>query len=91
MNRTSRIVLASIVFVGCATLAACDHNRADNGNAAVSAAPINKLCPKSGETANPNIYSTFDGKKIAFCCAGCKAQFESMNADGKRGWMAKAK
>jgi YHS domain-containing protein len=39
---------------------------------------LNDMCPvKTGEAAKANITTTYNGKKVAFCCNNCKATFEA--------------
>jgi YHS domain-containing protein len=41
------------------------------------AAPVNTTCIMSGKDVDPTITSTHNGKVVAFCCAKCKARFDS--------------
>jgi YHS domain-containing protein len=48
---------------------------------AVKAADANsaieqKTCPVMGGPINKEIYTVYKGKKVYFCCAGCKPKFE---------------
>ena len=42
----------------------------------VEAAKAQKVCPVMGGEPNPAIYTDYKGKRVYFCCAGCKPQFE---------------
>lgn len=39
--------------------------------------PVNDKCPVSGENVDPSQTAVYEGKLVAFCCAKCKATFES--------------
>lgn len=34
-------------------------------------------CPVSGKPADPKVFTELDGKKVYFCCPGCKPQYEA--------------
>ncbi len=36
-----------------------------------------KTCPIMGNPINKNLYAEYKGKKVYFCCAGCKPIFEA--------------
>ena len=44
---------------------------------AVSEAIEQKTCPVMGGTINKELYTEYKGKKVYFCCAGCKPKFEA--------------
>jgi YHS domain-containing protein len=35
-----------------------------------------KICPVMEGAINKNIFTEYKGKKVYFCCAGCKEKFE---------------
>ncbi|MFH1943864.1 MAG: YHS domain-containing protein [bacterium] len=35
----------------------------------------NVHCPVSGKPANPEVFTEYQGKKVYFCCEGCKEKF----------------
>ena len=35
-----------------------------------------KTCPVMGRAIDKNIYTEYKGKKVYFCCSGCKEAFE---------------
>lgn len=37
---------------------------------------VQKTCPIMGNPIDKNIYVEYKGKKVYFCCAGCRAKFE---------------
>lgn len=40
-----------------------------------------KACPMSGRELNPEMTSTVAGKKVAFCCGGCKGTVDKAEGD----------
>ena len=52
-----------------------------------SAAPINKMCPITGEAIDPALTTVYQGKTVAFCCPDCVKTF---NKDPDK-YMAKMK
>ncbi|MHC4122647.1 MAG: YHS domain-containing protein [Planctomycetota bacterium] len=36
-----------------------------------------KTCPVMGNPINKNLYTEYKGKKVYFCCPGCKPKFEA--------------
>ncbi len=56
----------------------------------------NSLCPIMGSPINPdkvtrNLIRDYQGKKVAFCCAGCPAAWDKFTAAQKQTKLAKAK
>jgi organic hydroperoxide reductase OsmC/OhrA len=91
LKNTTKMLFASLVLV--AGLAAC-NNTAEKTTAADSkmeAKAVNTTCPFTGETVDGKTYAVHDGKKVAFCCAGCKAKFEKMDDAKQDAMVAKAK
>ena len=43
---------------------------------AVSEAIEQTTCPVMGGAINKSLYTEYKGKKVYFCCAGCKEKFE---------------
>lgn len=39
-------------------------------------APEQTTCPVMGGAINKNIFTEYKGKKVYFCCPGCKEKFE---------------
>ena len=35
-----------------------------------------KICPVEGGPINKSLFTVYKGKKVYFCCAGCKPEFE---------------
>jgi YHS domain-containing protein len=44
---------------------------------ALSAAPVNTVCPVGSRPIRTDITSTYQGKEIAFCCNNCKKKFDA--------------
>ncbi|MFZ0034579.1 MAG: YHS domain-containing protein [Sedimentisphaerales bacterium] len=42
----------------------------------VAAEAEQTICPVMGGKINKNIFTEYKGKKVYFCCAGCKETFE---------------
>ena len=42
----------------------------------VSEAIEQKTCPVMGGAINKELYTEYKGKKVYFCCPGCKGKFE---------------
>jgi YHS domain-containing protein len=36
-----------------------------------------ELCPVMGQPINKELYTEYKGKKVYFCCEGCKGKFEA--------------
>jgi len=43
---------------------------------AAKAAPINEICPVSGQAVKAGFTSTFEDQTVGFCCEKCKAAFD---------------
>jgi len=58
------------------------HERHEHAAASTETAKENvaaaeqTTCPIMGGTIDKNIFTEYKGKKVYFCCAGCKEQFE---------------
>jgi hypothetical protein len=55
----------------------------------------NSLCPIMGSPINPekvteNLIRDYQGKKVAFCCAGCPATWDKLTTAQKQAKLAKA-
>jgi YHS domain-containing protein len=45
---------------------------------ATKSAPVEQtVCPVMGAPINQELYTEYEGKKVYFCCPGCKAKFEA--------------
>lgn len=75
--------LVCVLFLGLAVLAGCKkktepvspsspNKAAEN----VSSATEQTTCPVMGGAIDKDIYTEYQGKKVYFCCPGCKPEFE---------------
>ena len=69
------LVLVSLLLVGMVTLTGC-KKKADSGEAAVSDATEQTMCPIMNAKINKSLFTEYKGKKVYFCCAGCVGKFE---------------
>jgi YHS domain-containing protein len=46
------------------------------GNEGVVFESVQKECPMTGEPVNKKVYADYKGRRVYFCCAKCKANFE---------------
>ncbi len=76
------ITLALIIFfaAGIFSLTGCKKESEPAGPAAtkeiVSEVIEQKTCPVMGGAINKELYTEYKGKKVYFCCGGCKEKFE---------------
>jgi YHS domain-containing protein len=77
------LVLISLLLIGVCVLTGCKKKSkpapAPESEKAVSAdsAEIEQtICPVMGGAINKDIFTEYKGKKVYFCCAGCKEKFE---------------
>lgn len=96
MNRLISMVAVSLiaVSVGCQSkekVAEGDENCIPaKGPNAVGTAAVNTNCPITGEHADQTVLATYQGKSVAFCCAGCATKFNAMSDSEKAQVYAKA-
>lgn len=73
------LIFTGILIVSTCLAAGC-HKSEANKPATVSAANgqavTNAECPVTGGPVKKNIWTWYNGKKVYFCCEGCKEQFE---------------
>ncbi len=62
------LTLASLLVVGLIVLNGCKKSE--------PAAIAHTTCPIMGNPVNKDIFTEYKGKKVYFCCAGCKKEFE---------------
>ncbi len=74
------ILLTGILLAGLVVLNGCKKKSepvVPAETAEVAAAAIEQtICPVMGGAINKSIYTEYKGKKVYFCCAGCKEKFE---------------
>ncbi len=74
------VVLLAIVMFSSCLICGCQKNEASKSSTVT--APANGQveeqanCPVTGGPVKKNIYTWYNGKKVYFCCEGCKQQFE---------------
>ena len=77
------ITFTLIIFLlaGVFLLAGCKKKSepapAAESEKAVSAAIEQTTCPVMGGAINKELYTEYKGKKVYFCCPGCKEKFEA--------------
>jgi len=78
------LTLASLLVVGLIVLNGCKKSEPTTPTEtekAVSAAIEQTTCPIMGRTINKDIFTEYKGKKVYFCCPGCKEKFEAKPED----------
>jgi YHS domain-containing protein len=72
-------LLAALLFVGVIVLVGCKKSEpaapAETKEAA-SAVTEQTICPVMGNKIDKNIFTEYKGKRVYFCCASCKGEFE---------------
>ena len=80
--------MSAVVLVGLFSLTGCSSTQTQ-ANSGGAAAPINTACPFSGEKVDSKVTSSYNGKTVAFCCAGCKGKFDKADAKAQADMVAK--
>jgi YHS domain-containing protein len=74
------VLLTGVLLVGLVALNGCKKKSepaATSETKGVASAAIEQTtCPVMGRAINKNIFTEYKGKKVYFCCAGCKEKFE---------------
>ena len=77
------IALALIIFFAAGVLFSLTGCKKESEPAApaetkgiVSEVIEQKICPVMGGAINKDLYIEYKGKKVYFCCGGCKEKFE---------------
>ncbi|MHC4211859.1 MAG: YHS domain-containing protein [Planctomycetota bacterium] len=79
------------VVAGLITLAGCKESEPEpsvpspeqvssavsEAGAKLASATEQKTCPVMGNPINKDLFAEYKGKKVFFCCAGCKPTFEA--------------
>ena len=72
--------LISLLLIGLVGVTGCKKKSEPSAPAeaekAVSATIQQTTCPIMGGAINKDIFTEYKGKKVYFCCAGCKEKFE---------------
>lgn len=73
-------LIAAALLVGIVLLAGCQKKSEPAAPAvdanATAAAIEQTICPVMAGAINKEIFTEYQGKKVYFCCAQCKADFE---------------
>jgi YHS domain-containing protein len=68
------LVMALCILYGCSK---SESAKVDTATAAAAyPSPEQTTCPITGGSINKDIYTVYQGKKVYFCCEGCKRAFE---------------
>ena len=73
------LLLAGFLLVGLIALDGCKKSEpaAPPESEEVASVEIEQtICPVMKGTINKNLFTEYKGKKVYFCCAGCKGKFE---------------
>ena len=73
------LLLAGFLLVGLIVLDGCKKSEpaAPPESEEVASAEIEQtICPVMEGAINKNLFTEHKGKKVYFCCAGCKGKFE---------------
>jgi len=71
------MILGFALIASASVLSGCNNDKSLDAKADSQAmAAVNTKCPYSGQPANADIASDYKGKKVAFCCNGCKGKFD---------------
>jgi YHS domain-containing protein len=80
MKTNVYVLLFAVVLAGAWLLVGCESSESAKIDAATAAAayqsPEQTTCPITGGPIDKNIYTVYQGKKVYFCCEGCKRAFE---------------
>ena len=73
-------MLASLLLIGLVALTSCKKKSEPAASTEtkeiVSQAIEQKTCPVMEGPINKDLFTEYKGKKVYFCCAGCKEKFE---------------
>ncbi|MHC4659839.1 MAG: YHS domain-containing protein [Planctomycetota bacterium] len=73
------LLLAGFLLVGLIVLDGCKKSEPaalPESEEVASAAIEQTICPVMKGAINKNLFTEYKGKKVYFCCAGCKGKFE---------------
>jgi YHS domain-containing protein len=74
-------VMSVAAFAGDKAHAGCSHGHKGHDHAHEAAVeaeelPMQKTCPVMGGTVNKGLYEDYDGRRVYFCCEGCRKPFK---------------
>jgi YHS domain-containing protein len=76
----THVVLFMVILMACGLFYGCESTESAKVDAAAAQAayqsPEQTECPVTGGPINKDIYTVYQGKKVYFCCEGCKRTFE---------------
>jgi len=78
-NRKTYLIALLVLVVLLSTTMICLSGCRKKTEPAASTSPgmiEQKMCPVLGGPVDKNIFTEYQGKKVYFCCAECKEQFE---------------
>jgi YHS domain-containing protein len=79
-NFTRAVLLGSVMLLAMVLFYGCESTESSKIDAATAQAayqsPEQTECPVTGGPINKDIYTVYQGKKVYFCCEGCKKAFE---------------
>ena len=74
------LLLVSILMLTVVSLTGCkkkpESTEPTETKEVVSETIEQKTCPVMGGAINKSLYTEYKGKKVYFCCPGCKGKFE---------------
>ena len=74
------LMLAGLLLIGLVVLTGCKKKSEPAASAEtkeiVSQVIEQKICPVMEAPINKELYTKYKGKKVYFCCPGCKEMFE---------------
>ena len=70
------VLLTGVLLVGLAALNGCKKKPEPAAPGATAIVTEQTVCPVMGGAINKNMFTEHKGKKVYFCCAGCKEKFE---------------
>ena len=79
------LMLAGLLLIGLLALTGCKKKSgpaAPAGTKEIAPVTIEQTtCPIMGGVINKNFFTEYKGKKVYFCCPGCKEKFEANPQD----------
>lgn len=79
--KTIFLLASLLLLVGLIVLSGCKKKSEPAAPAetkeAASVTILQKTCPIMGEAINKDFFKEYKGKKVYFCCPGCKEKFEA--------------
>jgi YHS domain-containing protein len=71
------VLVAGVLLVGLVVLAGCKKKTEPAAPEGLTSVVTEQTtCPVMGGAINKSMFTEYKGKKVYFCCAGCKEKFE---------------